>query len=440
LSIESILVALISFVIALALCLIFQPRFNLVVEKNLSLWTFENIKLMAMTLLLVIVISLISIARRNSENRFRNLLVGLQVGFSFVLLAFSFIVAGQIDFFKNKDLGFDKSNVIVIKIFEELDHDALRQELKRNASVIDVSEAEPPGHGYNGWRFVPEDGSYEKPIMLPFTFADEDFLSTMRIKLLSGRNFSKPNEKDTIWPFLINKRAAIELGWSDNAIGRRMKVFQAGRTEIMGEGEVIGIIDDYHSESLHDPIKPVVICAPSYAGIMLTRVTSINGETIDAIETTWKKFGKKPLRYEVLEEQLETLYANEEKLANVMLFFTFVALYLTCYGMFAMSSLLFSSKLKEVAIRKVLGAGEGSIMRHFYGRYALFNVIALVAGLPVAIWLGNLWLETFPYRIELSLLFFVKAALLILAAGILSVSYYLVRVTWSNPLPFLRRD
>ncbi|MEJ0031535.1 MAG: FtsX-like permease family protein [Bacteroidota bacterium] len=144
--------------------------------------------------------------------------------------------------------------------------------------------------------------------------------------------------------------------------------------------------------------------------------------------------------YFVLDQQLNRLYANERKLSSVMMFFTLVALYLTCYGLFAMSSLLFTSKLKEVAIRKVFGAGEGSILRQFYSRYALFNLIALLIGAPVAIWLGNLWLETFQYRIELSVMFFAKAALLILIAGMLSVSYYVAKVAWSNPLPFLRRD
>lgn len=434
--IESCLAGIVSFGIALLFCRLLLGGFNLIVDKDLSLrWD-----IIGATFLLVILISVVAIAGRTSVRRFRNSLIGLQVGASFVLLVFSFIVSGQIDFFKSKDLGFDKSNVVVIDVSEEFDHEALKIELKKNSSVIDVTQGEEPGRSYNGWRFVPEGGSYEKPVMLPFTFSDENFLQTMKIKLLAGRNFTKALANDSLWPFLINKRAAIELGWADDAIGRRLEVFQPGRTEIMAKGEVIGIIDDYHAESLHDAVKPVVITTPTWGGNIIVRVTKVNGETISAIESVWKEFSKKPFRYTILDQQLEKLYANEQKLSNVMLFFTFIALYLTCYGMFAMSSLLFSSKLKEVAIRKVLGAGEISIMSKFYGKYALFNVVALAIGLPVAIWLGNLWLETFPYRIDLSLMFFLKAASLILGAGILSVSYYLAKVTFTNPLPFLRQD
>ncbi|HZY78777.1 MAG TPA: ABC transporter permease [Cyclobacteriaceae bacterium] len=455
LSIESLLAGMISFVFAVICCQVFMPGFNLIVDKNLSLWSLSNAAVVGFTLLLVLVVSLAAIARPairfatrplqmmlvrdRATTRFRNLLIGLQVCFSFVLLVFSFIVSSQIDFFRNKDLGFDKNNVVSIEIFDNIDGGVLKDELKKNASVVDVTVADAPGRGYSGWRFVPEGGSYEKPIMLPFTFTDADFLQTMKIELLAGRNFLE-DDADTLMPFLINRKAAIELGWADDAIGRSMEVFEPGRTEIMAKGRVIGIIDDYHSESLHDPVKPVVITYSDYSENLLVRVTEVNGETIASLEATWKKFSAMPFRYGILDQQLNKLYTNEDKLSNIVLFFTFVALSLTCYGLFAMSSLLFSSKLKEVAIRKVFGAGEGTIMKQFYWGYALFNAVALLIGLPVAIWLGNLWLETFQFRIELSFIFFVKAAVLILLAGMLSVSYYLAKVAWSNPLPFLRRD
>jgi putative ABC transport system permease protein len=460
LSIESLLGGIVSFMIAVVCCAIFMPQFNLVVDKHLRLWTSTNLTLIGLTFILVLTISLAAIARPairfasrpsnmlllrdyrsgRATNRFRNLLIGLQVCFSFVLLVFSFVVSSQIDFFRNKDLGFDKENVVSIEINDNVSYHSLKEEFKKNAAVVDMAGAEPPGKGYSGWRFVPEGGSYEKPIMLPFTFCDPDFLQTMKVKLLAGRNLSVEDEHDSLMLFLINRKAAIELGWNDDAIGRRLEVFAPGTTEIMGRGKVIGLIDDYHAESLHDPVKPVVLTYGNYFGDMLVRVTDVNGETITSLESIWKKFSAMPFRYAILDEQLDKLYANEDKLSKVILFFTFVALYLTCYGLFAMSSLVFSSKLKEVAIRKVFGAGEGTIMKQFYRGYALFNLAALLIGLPVAIWLGNLWLETFQYRIELSYVFFIKAAALVLMAGMLSVSYYLAKVAWSNPLPFLRRD
>lgn len=457
--IETLFSSIVSFLIALVLCQLLLSQFNLVVDKDLQLWTGVNLKLVGLSLLLAVAVSGLAIVRpaawlakrpssflllrdyRGKPNsQFRNLLIGLQVGFSFVLLVFSFVIRDQIEFFNKKDLGYDKSNVVVVNINDDIDETAFKEEVKKSSGVVDVTSAASPGGNYDGWRFVPEGGSHEKPVMLPFTFSDASFLQTMKINLLSGKNFVQTGKYDSAWAFLVNKRAAIELGWDGDPVGRHLEVFAPGRTEIWGEGTVVGVIDDYHSASLHEPVKPVVITYTEYSGNLLVRVNEINGETVSSIESTWKKFSDRPFQYSILDQDLDKLYANEEKLGNVMLFFTMIALYLTCYGMFAMSSLLFSSKLKEVAIRKVFGAQEGSIMSRFYGRYAAFNLVAVLMGLPVAIWLGNLWLETFQYRIELSVIFFLKAAGLVLLAGTLSVSYYLAKVAWSNPLPFLRRD
>ena len=242
-------------------------------------------------------------------------------------------------------------------------------------------------------------------------------------------------------PFIINKRAAVELGWQDDPLGRTMEVFAPGTTEIMGKGKVIGIVDDYHFESLHRPVKPVVITvSPYYSAALVKLSLPVNENAIRSIATTWKKFSQKPFEYEILDEKLDRLYSNETQLSQVILFFTFIALYLTCYGLFAMSSLLFSSKLKEVAIRKVFGADQLAIIKQLYARYAAFNLIAIAIGLPIAIYLGNLWLQTFQYKIDLTSEFFIKPALIIFLGGLLSVSYYLGRVAFSNPVKFLRRE
>lgn len=456
LSVESLLMGIISFVAALVFCGLFINRFNVIVEKNFELWSVSNIKLISIVLGLILILSIIAVARpalrfskrlipvdhsKSKEiSRFRNLLIGLQVGFSFVLLVFSFVVADQLDLFRKKDLGFDKSNVIIVSVKEEMNIPGFRVELLKNRSITDVTWGDTPGKGYDGWRFVPEGGSYEQPVMLPLAFVDPHFIQTMRIKLLAGENFNESALSDTAWSFLINKKAAIEFGWTDSVLGRKLEVFAPGRTEILGRGKVIGMIDDYHFESLHDPVKAVVISGGAYGGDMIVRVSEINGETISAIQQAWSQFSKRPFEYSILDQQLERLYVNEVKLGNVILFFTLVAVYLTCYGLFAMSSLVFSSKLKEVAIRKVFGARNGSIMRQFYGKYALFNFVAIVISIPIAMWVGNFWLDSFQYRVELSYLFFLKAAAFILLAGMLSVSYYLAKVAWSNPLRFLRRD
>ena len=462
LSIESIMMGVTAFLFACTLCYTFLPAFNELVRKDLYMWSRPNLVISATTLVLMVTISIVAVIRpslryatrpssflllqnqgNRDRNRIRNLLIGLQVGFSFVLLVFSFIISSQIDYFKNKDLGFDKENIVVVNLVEEIgqNRDAFITELKKNKEVVEVSGGAVPGFSANSWRFVPEGGSYEKPFLFPFTSVSSNFITTLNIKLLAGRNFDEKDANDSVMTFIINRRAAIEMGWLDDPINKTIEMFAAGTTEILGKGVVIGMIDDYHFESLRAPVKPIVLTADWGYGTLLIKTTSGDHQpAITAIGNTWKKFSDEPFVYEVLDQKLDQLYVKETRLSNIILFFTFIALYLTCYGLFAMSSMLFTSKLKEVAIRKVFGADQLSIIRQFYSRYALFNLIAIVLGLPVAIYVGNLWLETFQYRIELTSPLFIKAGVCILIAGLLSVSYYLARVAFSNPVRFLRRD
>lgn len=462
LSLESILLGVLAFVLAIILCRFFISGFNLLVQKNLSLQALPNLVIAACTLLMIILICVVAVIRpafryasqsasnlllRNQHNtsnvKFRNMLIGLQVCISFVLLVFSFIISSQIDFFKNKDIGFDKKNIVIVPLkadmYEKLE--AFKNTLKNNKEVTDVAGGSIPGEEHNAWRFVPEGGSYEKPLMFPYAFADYNFLNTLGIKLVQGKNFEPDDKYDSLLPYIINKRAALELGWIDDPLNKTIEIFAPGTTEIMAKGIVIGVIENYHFESLHRPVKPLVLTVSPYTNQAIIKVSGdINQSTIAGIEATWKKFSAEPFEYEVLDNRLEKFYVRETRLSNVILFFTVIALYLTCYGLFAMSSLLFSSRLKEVTIRKVFGADQLTIIKQLYSRYAFFNIVAITAGLPISIWLGNVWLQTFQYRIDLTPDFFVKAALYILAAGLLSVSYYLGKVAFSNPIRFLRHE
>lgn len=462
LSMESILVGVVAFIAAIALGLLFLDDFNTLVNKSLRFWTIPNLSIIGGSLVMIILICTLAvirpavryarqspgilIAQRYSNattSRLRNILVGSQVCFSFVLLAFTLIISGQVDFFRNKDLGFNKENIVVVELNEDFNQhlEAFKEELKKSQYIIEVAGGREPGAGYDGWRFVPEGTSHEKPLVLPLAWVDYDFISTLDMKLVAGENFNLSRAvDDTLWPFIINKRAAVELGWVNDPLNKTMEIFAPGTTNIMAKGIVIGIIEDFHFETLHNPVKPIVLTISPWFQTTLIKVTEPSNQVFAHIEESWKKFSGKPLVYNMLDKKLEKLYTNETKLGNVILFFTLIALYLTCYGMFAMSSLLFSSRLKEVAIRKVFGADQLSIVKRFYFRYVLFTMLAILVGLPVIMYFGNSWLQNFHYRIDLSYPIFVKAAVTILLVGLFSVSYYLLKVSFSNPIKFLRNE
>lgn len=461
---ESTLTGALSFLVALVMVILFLPEFNLLVQKNILLWSNENILILGASLAFVMVVCAGSVIRPafryaarpsrqlllveyknpGTRNPVRNFLIGMQVCFSFVLLVFTFIIGGQTKFINNKDLGFDKQDVIALELPEPIikDIESFKNELKSSKDIVGITGVEiSPGLGYNAYRFVPEGGSYESPLMLPFSFCDFDFIGTMRIKLVDGVNFDPANTYDSFPPILINQQALRELGWQGDAIGKRLEVFAPGTTEIMAKGKVIGVIQDYHFESLHSPVKPVVLTLGRFPETALIRTSGLErARTIQFIEQAWKKFSDKPFEYEFLDVQLDKLYTNEKQLANMILFFTLIALYLTCHGLFAMSSLFFTSRLKEVSIRKVFGASRWAIVKQLYFNYALFELIAILIGCPAAFYVGNLWLNNFQYRIDLSALFFIKAVIAILMVGFLSVGYYLAKVVISNPIRFLRNE
>ncbi len=459
---ETTLVGAAAFCGAILLCILTLGPFNLMIHKNLSLVTIDNSIIIGAAFILVIAICTLAVLRpawqyvrrssgslllyhenSRSRGRLRNILIGVQVCFSFVMLVFSFVVSRQIDLFRNKDLGFNKQNVVVVSLTPAVSAhlEAFKSELKKQNAVISVSGSEVPGAGYNAWRFVPEGGSMEKPVMFPYAFVDHDFLQTLQISLLAGRDFAAEPTGDSLLPYIINKRAAIEMGWTGDPINKTIEIFAPGTAKIMAKGRVIGMIDDFHFESLHKPVKPLILTPARFAVAALIKLDRNADEgLIASLQTTWKKFSDEPFVYELLDKDLEKHYANENQLGWVIGFFTFIALFLTCFGLFAMSSLLFSSRLKEVAIRKVFGANQLSIMRQLYRRYALFNLAAIIVGIPAALYIGNLWLDTFPYRIQLTGDLLGMAGLWVFLAGLLSVSYYLVQVAFSNPVRFLREE
>lgn len=461
---EGAMVGILAFIVGLAFSQVSLSQFNLLVGKNLYLFSASNLSSLLLSFIVVLTIALTAVLKpaiqyarasaqelllvklkRNKTSAVgRNLLIGFQISLSFILLVFTFVIHQQIKLFDSKDLGFQKDYIVVVQLTPDVygKFKALKTEWERNSNVEGVAGAEQaPGAGYEGSRFVPEGGSYERPLMIPFSACDEDFLDIMRIKLVSGNNFDPSAPSDSLPPLLINRQAAVDLGWTDDAIGRKLSVFQPGTTDIMFKGKVIGLIDDFHSESLHKPIKPLVMRYSNFFGAALIKVSEKNpAQAVDEIEKVWKAFSDRPLTFTFLDRQLGKLYANETKLGSVILFFTLIGLYLTCHGLFAMSSLLFTSKLKDVAVRKVFGASRMIIAGQLYRSYLVFKVAAIAIACPIVFWITRSWLLGFQYRIELSPIFFIEGAAVIWFVGLLSVGYYLRKVAWSNPIKFLRSE
>jgi putative ABC transport system permease protein len=460
---ETIIAGLSAMVLAIGLVELLLPAFNRLTERPLDLNLLGNWGGLAFILGLALAVGLLSglypaffLSRFNpasifkrtlgvsgGNETFRKTLVVAQFAISIVLITGIGAVHRQLRFLQEKELGFNKEQALFIKARPAVNaqFDAFRNELMKDTGVIGVAgTSNIPGEGAFGYRFVPEGGSLEKPAMLPLLLVDYDFLETAGIKIKQGRGLSRTSPSDRAEAFLLNEKAAEALGWKDNAIGRKMELFAPGTNQIGKSGYVVGVIQDYHFESLHHEIKPLVVTYANWPSFYAVRLSAGNpAARLATIENTWKAFSPDwPLEYLFLNRKLEQLYGSEQKLAQVINYFTIIALVLACLGLFGLSAFAAERRTKEIGIRKVLGASVASIVSLLSTEFVKLVLIANVIAWPVAWYAMHNWLQGFAYRAKLDAWVFVSASAAAVGIALLTVSFQSIKAALMNPVESLR--
>jgi putative ABC transport system permease protein len=375
----------------------------------------------------------------------RKTLVVTQFAISCLLLIGIGVVYQQLNFLRAKNLGFNKEQVIFLKAKPDVSRqfDAFRSEMLRSPGIVGVSSASNiPGEGVFAYRFVPEGGSRDNPVMLPLMLADYDFLQTMNIGIAQGRGLSREHPSDPAEAFLLNEKAVQDFGWTDNPIGKKMELFAAGTTEIGKSGYVVGVIHDYHFESLHHEVKPLVLTYSPWNSYYAVKISRGNlNESLAQIENIWKKFSPDwPLEYVFLDKKLEQLYQNENKLAQIINAFAVIAIVIACLGLFGLSAHAAEKRVKEIGIRKVLGASARSIVSLLTNDFIKLVLLANVVAWPVAWYAMNKWLHNFAYRIDLGWQVFAIAGGVTFLIALLSVSAQAIKAALANPVESLRYE
>jgi putative ABC transport system permease protein len=460
---ETIIAGLSAMVLAIGLVELLLPAFNRLTERPLDLNLLGNWGGLAFILGLALAVGLLSglypaffLSRFNpasifkrtlgvsgGNETFRKTLVVAQFAISIVLIIGIGAVHRQLRFLQEKELGFNKEQALFIKARPAVNaqFDAFRNELMKDTGVIGVAgTSNIPGEGAFGYRFVPEGGSLEKPAMLPLLLVDYDFLETAGIKIKQGRGLSRTSPSDRAEAFLLNEKAAEALGWKDNAIGRKMELFAPGTNQIGKSGYVVGVIQDYHFESLHHEIKPLVVTYANWPSFYAVRLSAGNpAARLATIENKWKAFSPDwPLEYLFLNRKLEQLYGSEQKLAQVINYFTIIALVLACLGLFGLSAFAAERRTKEIGIRKVLGASVASIVSLLSTEFVKLVLIANVIAWPVAWYAMHNWLQGFAYRARLDAWVFVSASAAAVGIALLTVSFQSIKAALMNPVESLR--
>ena len=461
---ESVLIAWLAAILAFVLTIIALPWLNRLSGQNLSITSLLQWRTIVVILLVPFLVGVVSgiypafylssfepvkvlkgiILKGGGNISFRKALVVFQFSLSIILIIATVIVFQQLNFIQNKSLGFDRAHVVTIRNNSGLDHSfqAFREELLSNPNIKEVGRSSriPTGRllDSQGSQLNRGDSLGPTKADIKYLVADENFIPAYGIKIVAGRNFSKDFGLDTS-SFIINETAvkALELNSNEDAIGKQ---FQYGDQK----GTIVGVFNDFNFESLHQRIIPLILFespdANGYANISIK--TAGNVATVLAqIEKTWKKFlPEVPYDYQFLDERYATLYESENKQSSIFTVFSCIAIFIACLGLFGLSAFTITQRVKEIGIRKVLGASTGSIVGLISREFLLLVVLAAVIAFPVAWYAMDHWLADFAYRIHISWWVFVLAGIIALLVAFATISVQAIKAALSNPVNNLRSE
>ncbi|MEP7171545.1 MAG: ABC transporter permease, partial [Bacteroidota bacterium] len=377
----------------------------------------------------------------------RNGLVVFQFTVSTALIICTLIVYTQMQYIRNKDLGLNKENIVVISNSQRLgsSEEAFRQELTKLPGVMNVTMTSSTPTVMNfGDGYLPEPGdaneNIAKEISLASFMVDNDFIPTLKIELLKGRNFSKEfNDSASV---ILNERAAKQIGWK-NPVGMYMQY--PGNSQRF---KVIGVTKDFNIQSLRtvmDPFALFHITSKTYGlGTSYTLVRVKPGDmsgNITAFESKWKSFAPDaPFDYNFLDQDFNALYSSDQRMGSLFSIFTVLSIFVGCLGLFGLAAYTAERRTKEIGIRKVLGSSVKGVVALLSKDFVKLVLLSAIIAFPIAWWYMNNWLQDFAYRISIQWWIFFISALLVLIIAFLTVSIQAFKAAVANPVNSLRTE
>ena len=368
---------------------------------------------------------------------FRNVLVGIQFGLSVILLICTGVAFEQLVFMRTKSLGFEKENVIVIQQsrFVHAQLDAFKTEVLKHPNVLQVSATRnvPPDvlHARR-YDVVPEGQS---PIEITVLIVDEDYFGVLGVPFVLGRNFSKERATDAREAVIVNQAAMRAFGWSD-PLGTAVGVPYMKR-----QGQVVGVVADFHFESLYREVGPMVfIMTPRWYGKFAVRVRSDNiSQTVAHLKHTWDTFvPERPFGFYFLDDKLEGLYQADIRRGYISGSLTGLAIFVACLGLYGLASFLLERRTAEIGIRKVLGASVPHIVLLLSRGLLKPVMVAVVIAWPLAYVMMDRWLQGFAYRVDLGFGIFLLGGALGVAIALATVSVQAWKAAQVNPIEALK--
>lgn len=459
--VESVVIALISAILALIIIELLNPLFSTLLGGNLSRQAHRSISVWLFLVLLTLMVGIASGSYPaffmsglkpvnslkghllpQSKRKFRIFLVVTQFVITISLIFSTLVISRQMNFLKNKKLGFQKEQIIVLSLEDRAEskkYPLIKNELLNHAHVLNVTgTSNILSRVYSSSPFYWEGARDDESLRVEKLFVDYDFIDTFGIKIVAGRNFSREIGADERNAFIINKTAAKVLGWK-SPVGK--KIARAHRKKEWGT--VIGVFEDFHFRSLHQRIEPLfLLLGRNYFNHLYIKISQRNvPNTLSFVEQTWNMFFPgRPMEYFFLDDDIARMYKSERAMGKLFWSLSTIAIIIACLGLFGLISYATEQRTKEIGIRKVLGAGVFEIITVFIKEFLLLLAISNLIAWPLVHYLMHNWLENFAYRADIPVLIHVLTAASTLIIALLTMSIRSVKAALANPADTLRHE
>lgn len=471
---ETLLLTLISVIFSAALTSLLLPSLNAFTGKEMSFNVFTNPELLLLLLGLTLVVGLLAgfypalvlsgfqpvkvlksaVVVDSKVGRIqwlRHGLIVVQFALSIFLIICAFIVYQQVSYLHNKDLGFDREQIMFFQMRGEHmfdNYETFKNELRNVPGIKNVSI----GYGFPGDAtagdgiIVPRNGE-QVHHGVTHLMVDYDYINTLNVQVVAGRPFSKAHRTDADHAFMINETAVRELGYGspEQALGQtlRWNVWNNADKDTLKEGKIIGVVKDFHFKSLYDKVDPTVL--QIFPGANWKVAVKVDAQhiagAIEQVEKVWNKFAPDyPIEYIFMDENFEKMYKAEDKLKTLLWIFTGIAIFVACLGLLGLAAYAAERRKKEIGIRKVLGADNSAIVALLSKEFLALIVVSALIAFPLAWYAMRTWLQDFAYRIDMPVWAFLLAGIAAAAVALITISYQALKAAMANPVRNLRFD
>jgi putative ABC transport system permease protein len=462
---ESVLIAILSLILAIAASAAGLTLLNDFTGKDLSFSLFTDMRFLSALIGFALFIGILAgiypaffissfkpaLTLKGQQGSARGKLglrrglVIAQFSISIILIIATIITFQQLTYINSRDLGYQKDQVIILPNYSELaeSYDAFYNEVTKSSLIRNIGRSSriPTGRlldSYGSARVMKGDSLMPSPVNLKTIVIDPEFFDTYSIAMAAGRNFSKDIPTDDSLAFIINESAAKEIGWN-NYNEHIDEEFEYAGTR----GKLIGIVKDFHFESLHQKITPMVFLGrPDRLNNLSFKIEGNNAQQgIEYLESKWKEFlPARPFNYVFLNENYQALYDAEQKQSQLFTTFSGLAIFIASLGLFGLATFNTMQRVKEIGIRKVLGASVPHILGLLSKEIVILILVANIIAWPVAYYFMSDWLNSFAYHVEMDIVVYALAALIAVVISMLTVSAQTIKAATTNPAQTLKYE